>query len=112
MVDVRARKDSILSIARVLSSGPAGLAEHQASTLRRWRQLAADLEQREAALHSQVPADVECVVKNKKLLSFIAILREIGYDDVEAAQLMTTGFPVLGQLGDSWAFPPQGGGGT
>ena len=103
------RQWTAAAVTRTLAAGPEGLAEHQAVTLARWRQLAADLAPREAALHAQVPADVECVVRCKKLLLFVAILKEIKYDDVEAAQLMATGFPVLGQLGDSWAFPPRAG---
>ena len=67
--------------------------------------MAKDLEQSEAELHSRLHPDVQTVVAGKKLLLLIRILEDIGYDDVDAARSMITGFPIVGQLPDSLAFP-------
>ena len=103
------RQWTAAAVARVLSHGPSGLRAHQKAALQKWRLAAAVLEVRERELHKQLPTDVECVVKDEKLLLFIDILKEIGYEDVEAAKLMVVGFTVLGGLGDSLAFPPRAG---
>ena len=95
------------SLARVLTLGPEGVARHQADALGRWRRLAAELEEREAAVHREIPGDVETVVRGKRLLLFAEILREIGYEDVGVAKLMMAGSPVVGQLEDSLAFPAR-----
>jgi len=94
-------------IETVLRLGPEGVRKHRNRTMSRWHELAQSLSAEEAALHKRLHPDVQAVVKGKRLLLLQRILREICYEDVDAATSMTTGFPVVGVLPDSLAFPPR-----
>jgi len=94
-------------IEMVLRLGPEGVKRHRDRTMNRWRELAQALASEEAALHKKLHPDVQAVVKGKRLLLLRRILQEICYEDVDAATSMMTGFPVVGKLPDSLAFPPR-----
>ena len=63
------------------------------------------MRQEEAALHACLPAETELVVSDKNILVFKRILQSIGYRDLEAAEMLVAGAPVIGELGDSLEFP-------
>jgi len=94
-------------LADLLRKSPGEVRQHRRDTLAKWAAMAKDLEGREAELHSRLHPDVQTVVAGKRLLLLISILESIGYEDVDAARSMITGFPIVGQLPDSLAFPEQ-----
>ena len=94
-------------LARLFTLGPTGTLRHREEVLARWKRRAAELEGEEAEVHSKLPEDVERVVRNKRLLLFAEILREIGFKDMDAMRSMLSGFPVVGPLPDSEEFPPK-----
>ena len=53
-------------------------------------------EKDEEKLHKGLPASVESVVKDKKILIFRRLLEQEGYDDVAAADILVEGVRVVG----------------
>ena len=101
------RARTAAGLAMALRLGPEGLRRHQQQHLARWAELGRNLLAKEASLHEQLPDDIAKVVAEKKLLLFEAILRDIGYSDMEAVRMMAGGFPVVGWIPDSLEFPPK-----
>ena len=95
------------AVARSLQLGPAGVEAHRTETLGRWRRRAAELEAKEKSLHETLDPNVEAVVHDKAILLFRAVLEEIGHPDLEPARCMAAGFPVVGHIEDSLAFPAK-----
>ena len=54
-----------------------------------------------------VGPNVEAVVRDKAILLFRAVLQEVGHPDLEPARCMASGFPVVGRIEDSLAFPAK-----
>ena len=50
----------------------------------------------EVNLHASLPASVERVVYDKKIILWKSLLQECGYDDMEAVDFMTKGVPLVG----------------
>ena len=50
----------------------------------------------EAGLHASLPASVERVVHDKKIILWKSLLQECGYDDMVVVDFMTKGVPLVG----------------
>ncbi len=83
----------------IASHSPEEVARFRAETLSWYTMRAAQLETEEKSLHAKLHPDVERVVKNKKILLFKEMLKDIRYDDAEVASLLVVGCRVMGTLG-------------
>ena len=100
------RYPTALAVTRIARLGAEGVRNHMRLTLTQWKKWAGELENQERALHARLHAEVEAVVKGKRILLFKRILKSIGYRDVAAADLLVIGAPIIGELQDSAEFPP------
>ena len=50
----------------------------------------------EASLHASLPASVEWVVHDKKIILWKSLLQECVYDDMDVVDFMTKGVPLVG----------------
>ena len=75
---------------------PTELIKLRSDGLRHYEVRAKHLNNMERDLHSSMPKHVERVVKNKRILLFKEILRDINYDDQQVADLLIHGVRVVG----------------
>jgi len=82
--------------------GPKNIAEQRKETLNYYKERKKALKTKEEAIHSALHPDVREVVRNKQILLFKEMLRDIEYDDIAVADLLCTGVDLVGKL------PPVG----
>ena len=87
--------DTIFYLA---STSPARIVEERESQLTYWRSRKDSLASSEQALHARLHAEVAGVVKDKQVLLFKEMLREINYDDLDVVNLLVTGVKIVGDL--------------
>ena len=62
------------------------------------------LAQKESELKSQMQKHVRQIVKSKPILLYKQMLRAINYPDIKAADLMSQGFPIVGDMDITGVF--------
>ena len=78
--------------------GPAKLQTDRAKTLEYYEGRKKLLEAAEKTEHAKLNKQVEQVVKNKKILLFEEMLRDIGYDDMPVVNLLRKGIKIVDTL--------------
>ena len=90
-----------------MTSSTSHVVSFRREVMCHWRSRARALESREAALHAAMHPAVECIMRNKKLLLFKEMLREISFEKADdLVHFMTTGFPLVGQFPATGVLPP------
>lgn len=97
-------KQALLSILR---HGPEWTMKHRERVLEHWESRAASLAPEEKALHEKMEPGVEQVLRDKHLLLLKEMLLSIGYPDAKVVDELVTGFPIVGELVHSGAFPAR-----
>ena len=77
---------------------PTELINLRSNALKHYEVRAKHLSDMEKALHSSMPRHVEGVVKDKRILLFKEMLRDIDHDDQEVVNLLINGVKVVGCL--------------
>ena len=80
------------------TKGPEKLALDRKKTLEYYAGRATELEAEEKELHSMLPEDVNKVVKDKRILLFKEMLRDISYDDMDVVNIIKLGIRIVGLL--------------
>ena len=84
----------------------AEMAAERASWFGHWTSRAAELKEKEAALHASMPAHRQRVLAGKKLLLWQELLEAYGYPDKGVVSLMSQGSDLEGQVPVSGLFEP------
>ena len=84
------------AISTIVTTDPKLVAIERKKSLLKARITDKQLQQDENLLHSKLPASVEKVVKDKKLLLWKSLLLECGYDDMEVVDFLIQGVPLVG----------------
>ena len=87
---------TVRAINDIFQRNPKAVELQRKTNLLKVKILAKKLENDEDKLHKDLPASVESVVKDKKILTFRRLLEQEGYDDVAAADLLVEGVRVVG----------------
>jgi hypothetical protein len=96
--------DIARAIFHMATEGAKGFGERCESEMKRWADTATRLETEEARLHRAMPPEVARVLEGKTIVTFRAMLQEVGYEDKELIGDLTTGFRITGDLGVSNVF--------
>ena len=94
------------------SVDPARLIQNRMDVLKHYENRAKHLDNMERNLHRSLPRHTEQVVKDKRILLFKEMLRDIGYDDQPVADLLVNGVQVVGCLERFSIWPPADNGTT
>ena len=87
---------TIKAVNDIFQRDPKAVELQRKTNLLRVKIMAKKLESDETKLHKDLPPSVECMVKDKKILTFKRLLEQEGYDDVAAADLLVEGVRVVG----------------
>ena len=87
---------TVRAIDDIFQRDPKAVELQRKTNLLKVKILAKKLEKDEEKLHKGLPASVESVVKDKKILTFRRLLEQEGYDDVAAADILVEGVRVVG----------------
>ena len=87
---------TIKAVNDIFQRDPKAVELQRKTNLLKVKIMAKKLESDETKLHKDLPPSVECVVKDKKILTFKRLLEQEGYDDVAAADLLVEGVRVVG----------------
>ena len=82
---------------------PTEVEDLRSHVLRHYEVRAQHLNDMEKSLHSSMPRHVERVVRNKRILLFKEMLRDIDSDDQEVVSLLTSGVKVGGAALNAYA---------
>ena len=89
-----------------LTEGLDAVVARRAQVLSEWRNQAAQLEIREAHLHSSLPDEFKAPLRGKKFLLFKSLLEKWHHPDRELIKRMVSGFQILGKLEATMVFEP------
>ena len=85
--------------------GCEAIRSRRRAALDHYGRLAAELEPQEAALRARGDPHVQAILAGKRLLLFKRMLEDTGHPDGRLPEDMLEGFPLVGDLADSGAFP-------
>ena len=99
--------DNIEAISSVLQMGKLGTMKFRLQQVQKYRKLAADLEEDERLLHSNMHPDLQSVMRPKRILLFQKMMDDAGVVDSQLCEEMKCGFRLIGQLESSGQFRPR-----
>ena len=89
-----------------MSSAAQVVIDHRNRALKYWKNHAQHLEDKEAALHRAMHADVSSIMKDKRILLFGDMLAHVNFPVFKRLiHLLTVGFPVAGTYPQSEVLP-------
>ena len=94
-------------LRKYMTSSPSELSMARRLALLKVRLLVRTLDKDEAQLHKQFPPWYEKVVASKKILAWKRLLEENNYDDLEVANFLLKGCPLVGTSDLPGAFDPK-----
>ena len=95
-------------ITRAAALGPKGIDTLREFIQQKYDALAEELEPLEKLTHQGLKPGVEAVVGQKKIVLFRRMLKDIGYDDLDVAELLVKGIEIVEELGEVgiWKLDP------
>ena len=83
----------------------AAIIAYRAEWFKKWTRRAEELSGNERRLHGEMPPQRKAILRKKRILLLKEILVSEGYPDVEVADCLAEGFPLVGLAGESDALP-------
>ena len=89
--------------------GCAAIRVRRQAALDHYGRLAVELEPQEASFRARCDPHVQAILAGKRLLLFKQMLEDTGHPDTRLPEDMLEGFPLVGDMADSGAFPLEAG---